>query len=38
MAINIDIMAKMTINLNCSSIKVKSIYKMKDEKTKFRRQ
>ena len=38
MTINIDIMIKMAINLNCSSVKVRSIYKTKDKETKFRRQ
>ena len=38
MAINIDIIAKMAINLNCNSIKVRFIYKMKNEETKFRKE
>ena len=37
-AINIDIMAKITTNLDCNPVKVRSIYKMKDKGTKFRRQ
>ena len=36
--INIDIMIKMIINLNCSLVRVRFIYKMKDEKARFRRQ
>ena len=37
MAINIDIIAKMVINLDYSPVKVKSIYKTKDKETKFKR-
>ena len=36
--INIDIMTKMAINLDCSPIRVRSIYKTKDEEARFRRQ
>ena len=38
MTININIIIKMIINLNCSSVKIRFIYKMKNEETKFRRQ
>ena len=38
MAINIDIMTKMTINLNCSPVRVKFIYKTKNKEVKFKRQ
>ena len=38
MATNIGIMAKMTTNLDCSPVRVRSIYKMKDEEAEFRRQ
>ena len=38
MAINIDIMIKMAINLDCSPIRVRSIYKTKNEKARFKRQ
>ena len=37
-AINIDIMIKMIINLNCSSVRVRSIYKIKNKRARFRRQ
>ena len=38
MAINIGIMTKIIINLNCTLVKVKFIYKIKDKETKFKRQ
>ena len=37
MVINIDIIAKMATNINCSQDRVKSIYKTKDEETRFKR-
>ena len=38
MAININIIAKMAINLDCSQGRVRSIYKIKNEEARFRRQ
>ena len=38
MAISIDIITKMAINLNCSPVRVRSIYKTKDKEARFRRQ
>ena len=38
MAINIGIMTKITINLDCSKDKVRFIYKIKNKKTRFKRQ
>ena len=37
MATNIGIMTKMATNLDCSPVRVKSIYKMKDKKARFKR-
>ena len=37
MATNIGIVAKKAINLDCSPVKVRSIYKIKDKEAKFRR-
>ena len=38
MAINIKIMIKMTINLNCNSDRVRFIYKMKNKKVRFKKE
>ena len=38
MTINIDIIAKMAINLNCSPVRVRFIYKTKNEEAGFKRQ
>ena len=38
MATNIAIMAKMATNLDCSLVRVRSIYKTKDKEVRFKRQ
>ena len=38
MAININIITKMTINLDCSPVRVRSIYRTKNKEARFRRQ
>ena len=37
MVTNIGIMVKMATNLDCSPVRVRSIYKTKDEEARFRR-
>ena len=38
MATNIGIITKMAPNLDCSPVRVRSIYKTKDKEARFRRQ
>ena len=38
MVTNIDIMVKMATNLDCSLVRIRSIYKTKDKEAEFRRQ